>query len=322
MIRNWRLATFNLESLDERARAPEEFAARCASLRPLLLELDADILCLQEVNAQGKKHYGPRKFAALTHLMAGTPYSDFHIAYSVNPKTGSPADVHNLVTLSRWPLRQRQVFHDFLPPWMMPAIAVGASARGNEVRFDRPVLIAEIDTPHGRLVSLNLHLRAPRAVPFQTIGRGGRWSSNAEWAEGFHLAALKRQGQALEARLVVERVFDGESRARIAVCGDLNADSFETPSRILRGVPDEGADGSLRERELTLLDQRLPAEQRYSVIHDRRRVMLDHLMVSRALAERCTGVKSFNAGLADEAHVEGQVAGSLHAPLVAEFAEE
>lgn len=316
---NWRLATFNLESLDERARAPEEFAARIAALRPLLLELDADILCLQEVNAQGQGRTGPRNFAALAHLMAGTPYANFHIAHSVNPQTGRPADVHNLVTLSRWPVRQRQVFHDFVPPWIMPAVAGSTSARGNEIRFDRPVLVAEIDAPFGSLVSLNLHLRAPRAAPFQAAGRGERWNSNAEWAEGFHLAALKRQGQALEARLAVDRIFDRNPAARIAICGDLNADSFETPARILRGGPDEGAEGPLAARELTLLDQRLPAEQRYSVIHDGRRVMLDHILVSQALAGRCARVDVFNPGLADEAHVEGPVVGSLHAPLVAEF---
>ena len=149
VTRNWRLATFNLESLDERARAPEEFAARIAALRPLLLELDADVLCLQEVNAQGPGRNGPRSFAALAHLMAGTPYAGFHLAHSVHPQSGRPADVHNLVTLSRWPSRQRQVFHDYVPPWMMPAISGSASPRGHEIRFDRPVLIAEIDTPFG-----------------------------------------------------------------------------------------------------------------------------------------------------------------------------
>ena len=106
----------------------------------------------------------------------------------------------------------------------------------------------------------------------------------------------------------MDHVFDRDGNALIAVCGDLNADSFETPSRLLRGGPDEGAEGDLADRELTLLDQRLPAERRFSVIHDGRRVMLDHVMASPALAIRCARVEIFNSGLADEAHVEGPVA--------------
>ena len=40
-----------------------------------------------------------------------------------NPAAGEPADVHNLVILSRWPITaRRQVFHDFVPveAWTPP----------------------------------------------------------------------------------------------------------------------------------------------------------------------------------------------------------
>ncbi len=311
----WRLATFNLESLDEKARDPEGFAARLEALRPILEKLDADVLCLQEVNAQGHGGKKPRRFTALDHLLEGTSYAPFHRAHSVNPQTGQPADVHNLVTLSRWPIvAERRIFHDFVPVWRMPQ--AGNSSASHEIRFDRAVLAVEIAAPFGALHVFNLHLRAPRAAPYAAAGRGQRWSSNAEWAEGFHLAALKRQGQALEARLAIDAIFAANPDAGIAVCGDLNAESFETPARILRGTPDEG-DPALDARRLDMLEQTLPEQQRYSVIHDGRRVMLDHIMVSPVLARACEEIAVFNEGLADEAHVEGLVAGSLHAPVVA-----
>ena len=47
-----RLATFNLESLDDSAKSHVDFAARLAVLRPALERIDADVICLQEVNAQ------------------------------------------------------------------------------------------------------------------------------------------------------------------------------------------------------------------------------------------------------------------------------
>lgn len=317
MTQTWRIATFNMESLDRDEADAAGFAARIAVLRPILNALDADVLCLQEVNAQGPGGARPRVFSALRDLIAHTDYAPFHLAHSVNPLSGKPADVHNLIILSRWPIRRSwQIFHDIVPRFQMPDL----SANGfHEIVFDRPVLAAEIDAPQGLLHVMNLHLRAPRAAPLGEAGKGGRWDSNAHWAEGFHLGALKRQAQALETRIAVDRIFDGDPNARIAICGDLNADSFETPTRILRGVPDEGAEGALALRALDMIDRRLAPEQRYSVIHDGRRVMLDHILASRELARTCLRVEAMSEGLQDEARVVGAVAGSLHAPLAATF---
>jgi DNA polymerase len=61
------------------------------------------------------------------------------------------------------------------------------------------------------------------------------------WAEGFFAAAVKRAGQALELRLAIERVFDAEPGACIAVCGDFsrvrlaNAIPFRPIERSPRG---------------------------------------------------------------------------------------
>ena len=46
-----RIATFNLESLDLPPKARVPLEVRAQILRPVLQRLEADILCLQEVNA-------------------------------------------------------------------------------------------------------------------------------------------------------------------------------------------------------------------------------------------------------------------------------
>ncbi|MGE3642957.1 MAG: endonuclease/exonuclease/phosphatase family protein [Beijerinckiaceae bacterium] len=322
MTQTWRLATFNIESLDFRPAEPELFDRRLAALRPVLAGLDADIVCLQEVNAQKIAGAKSRGFAALKRLLAGTPLEAFFVATSVNPDTGHPADVHNLAILSRWPIAASgQIHHDLVAQQPVPPLGVSASqSNATALRWDRPTQTADISLPGGRLLHVvNLHLRAPRAVPFGT-GRGRSYPGiSRDWARGFYLAALKRQGQALEARLHLEEVFDDRPDALIAVCGDLNSDTYETPAKILRAAPDE-ADGALDPaRSLEALESRVAQDRRFSVLHAGRPVLLDHILASPALAALCTGVDILNDGLADEFAADDSVAGSFHAPVVATF---
>ena len=112
-------------------------------------------------------------------------------------------------------------------------------------RWDRPILETAHTLPDGRLLHvLNLHLRAPLAanIPGQKSGPFA-WRQSSAWAEGYFVAAMKRAGQALEARLVVERLFDADSAALIAVAGDFNADDREVPLRILVAGDEETGSG-------------------------------------------------------------------------------
>ncbi|MGH6954545.1 MAG: endonuclease/exonuclease/phosphatase family protein, partial [Alphaproteobacteria bacterium] len=83
-----RLATFNLESLDDRPERP--LAQRIEILRPQLLRLRADVLCLQEVNAQRADRRTPRGLHALDRLLAETPYARFHRFASASRESGEP----------------------------------------------------------------------------------------------------------------------------------------------------------------------------------------------------------------------------------------
>ncbi len=321
-----RIATFNLENLDDRPQAGTDFADRIAVLRPQFQRLRADVVCLQEVNAHPESPGGPREFAALDRLLAGTEYEHCHRVVGMNRGGQRPADRHNLVILSRLPvISHRQLWHDLVPPpSYAPVTAVPPAPAPQPVEWDRPVLHAVLQLPgNHRLHVVNLHLRAPRAAWLSGQKEAhGRWKSVAGWAEGFFLAAVKRAGQALEARLLVERIFDEDPGALIAVCGDFNAEDRETPVRTIRGDEEDTGNGHLAARVLVPLERSLPDTLRYSVIHHGRRIMLDHILVSRALLGWYLASEVHNETLGDELMSPATIYStpeSYHAPLVAEF---
>jgi endonuclease/exonuclease/phosphatase family metal-dependent hydrolase len=310
-MRDFRLATFNIENLDWSAAHEEDFQRRLAALQPILHQLRADILCLQEVDAQRPTAHAPRRFIALERLLAGGPLASFHRATSTRSGSDAPADVHNLAILSRWPiLARRQIHHDIVPAWRWtPPRENGVAQQPVDIVFDRPLLYVGVALPCGATLHvLNLHLRAPRPTPIP-----GHAATSRAFAEGYFIAAQKREGQALEARLFIEDLFDRDPDARIAVCGDFNAVAYDAPTRILEGDPRDDA------RLLHALDARIPARRRYSVIHAGEPALIDHILGSRALARECVDAAIMNRGLQDEVFAPEPIIGSLHAPMVATF---
>jgi endonuclease/exonuclease/phosphatase family metal-dependent hydrolase len=326
MARTLRIATFNLENLDDRAGATPTLAQRIAVLRPMLTRLEADVLCLQEVNAQAAGKDRPRHFRALDALLAETPYTAYDRVATVGRHGVGPSDVHNLVVLSRAPIRaSRQIWHDLMsPPAYRPVTAEPRAAAAEPIGWDRPILAAEIDLGLDRPFHVvNLHLRAPLAafVPGQKVGPFA-WRSSAGWAEGFFLAAIKRAGQALEARLAVDRIFDADAEALLVLAGDCNAEARETALRLLAADTEDTGNGALAGRMLVPVERGVPEDRRYTVLHNGRRIMLDHLLVSRALMGAFRHVEIHNEALGDELVAYASVEASpesYHAPVVAEF---
>ncbi|MBI1774001.1 MAG: endonuclease/exonuclease/phosphatase family protein [Proteobacteria bacterium] len=319
-----RLATFNVESLDDVPGHLPTLDVRIKALRPQLARLDADVLCLQEVNGQDSSALGLRRLAALDELLRATPYADFDRAFTTT-RHGHIADVHNLVILSRWPLaRLRQYWNDLVPPIAyVPATALGEPLN-TSIAWDRPVLSAVVTVGSRPPLHLfNLHLRAPLAVPIAgrklpSIG----WQKSGAWAEGYFIAAIKRSGQALEARLAVDRILEDDRDAYIAVAGDCNATLEEMPLRILCGAADDIGNPGLESARLHSLTEHIEADCRYTTLHNARKRLVDHILASSRLAQRCRAVVVDNGGLLDEVRDESQfpISGaSFHAPVVAEF---
>ena len=103
-MNNLRISTFNLENLDDKPGKKLTLAERILVMRPQLLRLKADILCLQEVNGQetaGKPH----RLLALERLVEGIPYTDYHLVSTTTKDGKQVYDERNLVILK--PVRDR-----------------------------------------------------------------------------------------------------------------------------------------------------------------------------------------------------------------------
>lgn len=320
-----RIASFNLENLSDGPSARATSAERDAILRPQMERLDADVLCLQEVDARRETASAPRSLSALDILLAGTPYHDFHRASTLRSETGEPRDKHNLIILSRWPIQHvAQYMNTLVPAPRYRCMTANPQASEEAVIWDRPILEVRIVLPCGAILHvINMHLKAPLAsfVPGQKIGPFA-WKSVSGWAEGYYLASIKRAGQALEARMLIDCIFDNEPNALVAVCGDFNAEEQEVPFRILVGDTEDTGNGQLTSRELIALEHTLPDHRRFSVIHAGRKQMLDHILVSRPLVAHYQSMEIHNEALGDEIiayTLIEKTPESYHAPVVAAF---
>lgn len=322
-----RIATFNLESLDLPPKAPVPLSERATVLRPALERLEADILCLQEVNGQHVPGWQERALLALDQLLAGTRYAGYHRAATTGPEGRGVGDVHNLVTLSRLPILQaREVRHNFVPPVHYALQTADPAEPGHKpLRFDRPLLVTGIDLGGGRaLTVVNLHLRALLAA--NVVGQKLApfvWKSVSGWAEGYFLSAARRAAQALELRLLVDALMDAEPERGIVIAGDFNAEDHETPVKIAVGAEEDTGNGALAPRSLVVLDRALAADRRWSVLHHGRPQMLDHILASRGLYGHFRGIEVHNEALGDEAVAYAKVRnppGSYHAAVVVQFA--
>jgi endonuclease/exonuclease/phosphatase family metal-dependent hydrolase len=319
-----RIATFNLENLDDVPGDRPTLDERIAVLRPQLARLRADVLCLQEVHGQETAGQ-PRRLAALERLLQGTPYQTYAVAHT-RTTANQAYDKRNLVVLSRFPvLGAEQLKHDLMPkPLYRCVTAEPVEAAASEVSWERPIFHTRLDLGGGRVLHvINLHLKSkiPSDIDGQKINEY-TWRRVAAWAEGSFLASMRRVGQALETRILIDRLFDTEPNALIAVCGDFNADADSVPVTAIRGPVEETGNAALGARVLVPCEQSVPESSRYSLLHLGRGEMLDHVIVSRGLLAHYRGTEIHNEMLPDESgafRTDVMFPESDHAPVVAEF---
>lgn len=328
-----RIATFNVENLGKASVSDAAAEERLRLLRPQLLRLRADVLCLQEVDSQRPERGGHRRLDALDALLEGTPYRDFHRASTHSRSSGDLRDKHNLVVLSRHPISaQSQLMHGLVAPLRFCSLLAAqdvdndgaVSEGGRPIEWDRPVLHVVLDVGIAKpLHIVAVHLRAPRAAFVEGQKADSQtWRTMQGWAEGFFIAAVKRAGQALETRLLVDSLFDADPEALVCVCGDFNADVHETPVRTIRGDEEDAGNPHLAARTLVPVERSVAQSRCFSVVHHGRPQMLDHLLISRPLLAWYRSVEIHNEALGDELVTPHAVRGSpesFHAPVVAEF---
>jgi endonuclease/exonuclease/phosphatase family metal-dependent hydrolase len=320
-----RIATFNLENLDDGPGITPPLADRIRVMRPQLLRVNADILCLQEVNSQGTA--GARTLAALDSLLTGTPYAGFHRA-TTTTTGGQLFDVRNLVILSRFsivpPIRQIRPGDGPRPSYQM-ATAIPPDTTASPVEWERPILHVQIDLGAGRLAHvINVHLKSKLAstIPGQKIDTF-TWKSVSAWAEGSFISAMKRVGQALQARLLIDDLFSNQGLdSLIAICGDFNSTADEVPLEAICGPVEETGNPEHGPRRMVPCENNIPDSARYSLLHLGRGEMIDHIIVSRPLLRFFRGAEIHNEALPDESgafRTDVDFPESDHAPLVANF---
>ena len=320
-----RIATFNLENLDDKPGKRPTLDERIAVMRPQLVRLNADILCLQEVNGQEEPGQ-PRRLLALERLIEGTPYAEYHMVSTMTADGIQVYDERNLVILSRYEIAEHHQYkHDYaLAPRYRKVTAEPRENEAEEVSWERPILHAKIKLDDSKVLHvINLHLksRLPSYIEGQKVNRY-KWETASGWAEGFFLSSMKRVGQALETRMLIDKLFDEHEDALVVVCGDLNAESDEVPVEAIRGDVENTGNGRLAKRVLVPCERTIPEPSRFSMLHLGKGRMIDHLLVSRSLLAYYKGSEIHNEVLHDESiafATDKKYPESDHAPVVAEF---
>ncbi len=303
-----RVATFNIENLDtgsdERNPSLEE---RVGVLQKTINRLGADILCLQEVHGQELPDHTSnnpkRELLALNEVIKDTPYKDYHQANTVT-SDDVPYDKRNLVILSRYPIQAfDQYRNDKIEKLQYRKVTANpVDPHAKDLGWERPILHASINHPElGKLHIINLHLKSRLAsnIPGQKEN-SYTWSNASAWAEGYFLSSIKRVGQALETRTLIDEIFDNDINANIIVCGDFNAEPGEVPVEAICGRVENTNNAESRERVLIACSRSIPESIKYSHLHHGEGNLLDHILVSQSLIGRLEHAEVHNENLHDE----------------------
>jgi endonuclease/exonuclease/phosphatase family metal-dependent hydrolase len=283
----------------------------------MLARMNADVLLLQEVHS----------LSALDELLDTTPYKNFHKVHTVT-KQGQAYKLRNLVIMSRWQIQHHeQYFHEFTDkPMWRKITTIPPEQSADEIGWERPILYAKIGLGDNKTLHvINLHLKSmnPTKIDGQNTPTYYIWASHSGWAEGFFLSAIKRVGQALETRVLLDDIFDkngGDSL--IVVGGDFNAEIGSVPFKAIVGSVQDTQNPAIRDRVMVPCEYNVPPEQRYTLFHHGKGNMLDHLIVSQALYPHWVDTSIFNEVLPDESlryANDKKFPESDHAPVIAYF---
>jgi len=314
-----RIATFNLENFDEEPALP----ARITLMRPQIVRLHADVVCFQEVNGQERPNQ-PRALHALAALLETTNLQGASLV-STKPKDDGVYNERNLVVATRLPVVARQQLRNELvaAPTYRRLTSVPLDPFPIEIGVERPILYVTLTAGGAPLHIVNVHLKSkiPTPIPGQMIDNF-TWRTADSWAEGVFISSMKRMAQALEVRRLVDQILDADPDARIVVAGDFNATPDEVPVMAIRGTVEDTGHPDLAGRVLVPIENTVPQSSRYTLFHQGRGEMLDHMLVTRNLLAHYRGSEIHNEVLHDESAsfaTDRKFPESDHAPVVATF---
>ena len=319
-----RIATFNLENLDDTEGQSPSLSERIKVLSPQLERLNADILCFQEVHGQEGQN-GKRQLLALQSLLQATSYATYDLVH-IKTENNEAFDKRNLVVASRFAIAEvNQYHHDLIPaPVYKKVTAVPAETEARPVLWEKPILYTKINVKEGfdiHVINVHLKSRIPSNIRGQKINNF-TWKEIYAWGEGFFVSSMKRVGQALETRVLIDQLFDADEEAKIIVCGDFNAHPDEVPAEAIRGRVENTGNPDLIPREMVPAENTIPDSSRYTFLYRGRKRLLDHVLMSKALIPHYRGSEIHNEMLNDETiafALDTKFPESDHAPFIIEF---
>jgi predicted extracellular nuclease len=128
---------------------------------------------------------------------------------------------------------------------------------------------------------------------------------------------MKRMSQAVEVRLLVDQILDDDPDAQIIVAGDFNATQDEVPVLVIRGTVEDTGDPNHAARVLVPIEYPVPEPARYTLFHQGKGQMLDHMLITRNLLAAYHGSEIHDESTAFATDVKYPE--SDHAPVVATF---
>jgi len=319
-----RMATFNLENLDDVEGGSPSLQKRIEVLRPQIKRMNADIICFQEIHGQ-ETEGRPRKLLALKKLLESTDYSSFNIASTLT-SNNEVYDKRNLVVVSRFPVSEiKQYRNDTIqPPLYRKITPTPPEEEPKTIKWERPILYTKINVKQDfeiHLINLHLKSRLPAPIQGQKVDQY-TWKSSSGWAEGFFISSMKRVGQALETRLLIDSIFDNDEEAKIVVCGDFNAHPEEVPVEAISGRIENTGNPNLTKRVLVSCENTISESSRFTYFHQGQKRLLDHLLISQSMLPYYRKSEIHNETLHDESiafATEAKFPESDHAPFIAEF---
>jgi hypothetical protein len=249
-----------------------------------IVRLRADIACFQEVNGQERPGQ-PRALLALTELLTETNLAPAQLV-STEP-VGGVYDERNQVVATALPvLAREQLRNDLVEELSYRRLtAIPPDDAAVSIGIERPVLHVQITLPDGG----PLH---------DVAGRGGPPTGRPDPGRG--TGRPDRRGRRLQ-----RRTRRGAGHVYPRRCGEHRQPRLNLTGRVL--VP---------------IEHTIPAPARYTLFHQGRGEMLDHMLITRNLLAHYRGSEIHNELLHDESAefaIDRKYPESDHAPAVATF---
>lgn len=278
-----RIATHNLLDFFEPRpeMTPGWLEAKLAFVAANLRRADADVVALQEVGSED-----------LVRRLVESEVPELryrHVAFGPGDKRG----IRNAI-LSRLPVLETHV-HAATSLKFPRFVDADPEPFGERIPLRRPLVHVRVQSPVGPVDVITLHFKSKLGRPMQDeAGQDILDASARGYAEAQLRSLVLRSAEALFVRGLVDGLLT-EGHDKLVVLGDFNDTLDSLPVQIVRGTGRD-LDPAL---VLEPAAARVPEERRFSARHGSSPQIIDHVLLSPALAAQLQVCEIFNEELRD-----------------------